>query len=55
MLVTVIKRADPSKVVILNSVDSVVDNGTTTTFTQDSKTYAFLNADYRFVTVKAGS
>lgn len=55
MLVTIVKKADPAKVVILTAVDTVSDNGTTTTFTQDSMTYSFTNTLYRFVQVNPGS
>ena len=55
MLVTIINKTDTSKVVILNSVDSVSSNGTSTTFTQDSITYSFTDANYRYVTVNPGS
>ena len=55
MLVTVVKKADPSKVIFLTAVDTVSDNGTATAFTQDSVTYTFTNTLYKFVQVNTGS
>lgn len=55
MIVTVINRANPSHVIQFTAAASFTEGETNTAIVQDSTTYTFANADYKFITINAGA